>query len=288
MDWRQYDPAIARWISMDPVIHHSMSPYNAFDNNPVFWKDPSGANSEAINWLYGVFGNSQNGDIWTNNGEGIFINNRTGQESKAPQNAYLSISLGQEFNFRPDNMAFFRNYVKSIKINGGIDDLINALEKALGLKLSEINGVSIELTNKRIIFLAIFSHGFENTIFGDGSNINKTDLIKLKELVEAGGFHSDSVIYLGGCNAGTGGTNSFAQELANITGATVIAMKDDGVAPTGNERTTKTMTYGPKYGAKYNGNFYKFNKGTTPTLIGSSIDVIQLLDTQRKIDPINN
>ena len=45
MDMRQYDPAIARWVVLDPVIHHSMSPYNAFDNNPVFWADPSGADS---------------------------------------------------------------------------------------------------------------------------------------------------------------------------------------------------------------------------------------------------
>ncbi len=47
MDMRQYDPAIARWIVQDPVIHHNFSPYNAFDNNPVFWADPSGADSEA-------------------------------------------------------------------------------------------------------------------------------------------------------------------------------------------------------------------------------------------------
>ncbi len=47
MDMRQYDPAIARWIVQDPVIHHNFSPYTAFDNNPVFWADPSGADSEA-------------------------------------------------------------------------------------------------------------------------------------------------------------------------------------------------------------------------------------------------
>ncbi len=43
MDLRQYDPAIARWIAIDPVTHHSQSTYTAFDNNPVFWPDPSGA-----------------------------------------------------------------------------------------------------------------------------------------------------------------------------------------------------------------------------------------------------
>ncbi len=45
MELRQYDPAIARWTGIDPVTHHSMSTYTAFDNNPVYWADPSGADS---------------------------------------------------------------------------------------------------------------------------------------------------------------------------------------------------------------------------------------------------
>ncbi len=43
MDVRKYDPAIARWSSIDPIMHGTLSPYTAFDNNPVFWNDPSGA-----------------------------------------------------------------------------------------------------------------------------------------------------------------------------------------------------------------------------------------------------
>ncbi|MDO5638148.1 MAG: RHS repeat-associated core domain-containing protein [Myroides sp.] len=50
MDLRQYDPAIARWVVQDPVIHHEYSPYSAFDNNPVFWSDPSGADS-VTDWM---------------------------------------------------------------------------------------------------------------------------------------------------------------------------------------------------------------------------------------------
>ncbi|MDD3014656.1 MAG: hypothetical protein PHC34_13225 [Candidatus Gastranaerophilales bacterium] len=46
MDFRDYDPAIARWTGIDPVLHYSQSTYNAFDGNPVFWADPSGADSE--------------------------------------------------------------------------------------------------------------------------------------------------------------------------------------------------------------------------------------------------
>src|SRR5690554_6560647 len=46
MDLRQYDPAIARWVVQDPIVHLNQSPYSAFDNNPVFWADPSGAAPE--------------------------------------------------------------------------------------------------------------------------------------------------------------------------------------------------------------------------------------------------
>lgn len=46
MDMRQYDPAIARWVVQDPVVHYTMSPYNSFDNNPVFWADPSGEDAQ--------------------------------------------------------------------------------------------------------------------------------------------------------------------------------------------------------------------------------------------------
>ncbi|MBQ4820018.1 hypothetical protein J8M14_08080 [Aquimarina sp. MMG016] len=46
MPFRQYDPAIARWTGIDPVTHYSMSPYNAFDNNPIYFSDPSGADGQ--------------------------------------------------------------------------------------------------------------------------------------------------------------------------------------------------------------------------------------------------
>lgn len=54
MDMRQYDPAIARWVVQDPVIHENFSPYSAFDNNPVFWADPSGADA-VYNWDDGKY-----------------------------------------------------------------------------------------------------------------------------------------------------------------------------------------------------------------------------------------
>lgn len=69
MDLRQYDPAIGRWTSIDPITHWSMSTYTAFDNNPIFWADPSGA------------------DSWTYVSDGIYRNDQTGEESDDWQKA---------------------------------------------------------------------------------------------------------------------------------------------------------------------------------------------------------
>ncbi|WP_445457009.1 DUF6443 domain-containing protein [Flavobacterium sp. HNIBRBA15423] len=73
MDFRDYDPAIARWVAQDPVVHFRMSPYNAFDNNPVYWADPSGGDSEMPSWMQDIWNSSGSGTTtWNNNGNGGF------------------------------------------------------------------------------------------------------------------------------------------------------------------------------------------------------------------------
>lgn len=58
MDARQYDPAIGRWIVQDPIVHHNASPYSAFNNNPIYWADPSGTEGEHYDWNKGGYVNS--------------------------------------------------------------------------------------------------------------------------------------------------------------------------------------------------------------------------------------
>ena len=43
-EWRQYDPRIGRWFSVDPEIEGFVwqSPYAGFNNNPVYFNDPLG------------------------------------------------------------------------------------------------------------------------------------------------------------------------------------------------------------------------------------------------------
>ncbi len=76
MDFRQYDPAIARFTGIDPVTHHSMSTYTAFDNNPVFWADPSGADSgnydhSQQSFFMSDFANNYNGGHWLDYARGV-------------------------------------------------------------------------------------------------------------------------------------------------------------------------------------------------------------------------
>lgn len=40
--FRQYDPRLGRWMSTDPITQPWQSPYCAFDDNPVYYADPSG------------------------------------------------------------------------------------------------------------------------------------------------------------------------------------------------------------------------------------------------------
>jgi RHS repeat-associated protein len=45
-EFRTIDVRIGRWWSLDPITHEFQSPYCTFDNNPIYYKDPSGADGE--------------------------------------------------------------------------------------------------------------------------------------------------------------------------------------------------------------------------------------------------
>jgi len=45
---RIYDSRVGRWLSLDPSMkkYPHLSPYNAFENNPIYFKDPDGKDAE--------------------------------------------------------------------------------------------------------------------------------------------------------------------------------------------------------------------------------------------------
>lgn len=107
MPFRQYDPAIGRFTSIDPITHYSMSTYTAFDNNPIFFADPSGADS-----IYNFDTNQYviNGQVVSeqaaiayaeNGGNADGSNNNTaneGSESGSSTNSNTSTNVGVSSN----------------------------------------------------------------------------------------------------------------------------------------------------------------------------------------------
>ncbi len=49
-EFRQYDSRIGRWLSLDPLMaqYPMMSPYVAFNNNPIYFVDPLGLKGEPV------------------------------------------------------------------------------------------------------------------------------------------------------------------------------------------------------------------------------------------------
>jgi len=44
--FRQYDPRLGRFMSRDPIVYPWQSDYAAFNNNPIYFADPSGAEGD--------------------------------------------------------------------------------------------------------------------------------------------------------------------------------------------------------------------------------------------------
>lgn len=89
MDMRQYDPTIARWVVQDPITHHSQSPYCAFDNNPVYWKDPSGADGELPDFIQTLWdATPDDGNAYT-----YTFTNQTNTEDKEEENNETTATL---------------------------------------------------------------------------------------------------------------------------------------------------------------------------------------------------
>ncbi|CAM1362601.1 hypothetical protein TPENAI_30052 [Tenacibaculum litopenaei] len=92
MDSRQYDSALGRFNGIDPVTHYDFSTFNAFDNNPILFADPSGADATTlVNTLWNKSGSGAT--TWTNN---------NGTFSDGNGNDVIVDPNGNEANFADD------------------------------------------------------------------------------------------------------------------------------------------------------------------------------------------
>jgi hypothetical protein len=147
MDMRQYDPTIARWVVQDPILHHSQSPYVAFDNNPVYWKDPSGADGEHYDFSKKMYVNSQGDQV--SFGEAMAsqgLNEDGGTCDKCP----ITIQHGRSMiknaravgmNFAASNMEYF------LKGKGGKSKTKKVSSSFLMSNLSVRKGIAENVLN---------------------------------------------------------------------------------------------------------------------------------------------
>ena len=113
MAFRLHDPALGRWNAVDPVTHWEFSPYSAFDNNPVFYSDPMGADSDGtgttifidIDWT--VVNNSSD---W-----GMEYNFRTG-ETTIIDDSTLAL-FGMAGDFGPGGIQWAFNWYEENGVN---------------------------------------------------------------------------------------------------------------------------------------------------------------------------
>ena len=232
-------------------------------------------------------------DFYADDNKGVWLDDegetknifcgRVKVEYKAPlkfKKVYYSISLMKETDYRSNTLYRFKDFIKVKNSNFGNKELKEFLE----LENTSFKQSNPEYDGEAIHFLAIFSHGITDEIFGDSlDEIEKSEISSMfinKKIT----FSDNSLIYLGACNAGTGISNSFAQQLAISTGADVIGMVNDGVAPVKESTwpsTKPVMSFGPKMGNLKNGKFYKFSKDSLPKELGKYIDVIKLIEEQK-------
>jgi RHS repeat-associated protein len=151
MDVRMYDPSIARFNGIDPVTHHSQGTSVAFDNNPVYWADPSGANSSqgAESWfselqegknrvfdsspIYDIEGNFLGTDDQGLQGEAIVMSKDDFKQGMSHQEA-VSKNVGEEGMTSIYAILDKDSHFQSLKSRPDYDGIVTFSEAAKWMK----------------------------------------------------------------------------------------------------------------------------------------------------------
>lgn len=131
----------------------------------------------------------------------------------------LAITFNGDVNYRADRLELMNGEEISKKIltSNPAQQMVEGLKEATA---ADENGIG---------FVAIWGHGTPNSQWGtDGTGVlQKDDLDQLQTAINNGEirFTENAIVYIGNCNAGTLDEDgvSFAQKMADITGAKVVA-----------------------------------------------------------------
>jgi len=161
MDFRLYDPAIGRFNGIDPVTHFSQGTGVAFDNNPIIYADPSGADSKSF--IMDLFENSASGTTFTNNNNGTFSGS-DGTTVDCDECLKGGSYDGKSFNDIKEGFSFWTN-IKTTKRSYGnytaskffkddldsYDEILDLLSQITVIGGSISGAVNVDLTNVKDI-----------------------------------------------------------------------------------------------------------------------------------------
>ncbi len=103
MDWRQYDPAIGRFNGIDKMAEsfQSSTPYHYGNNNPMFFKDPSGLFSTVVNDQGEVTDHKNDGDnnVYLNSRDGAIVGKEDPNKNYKIGDQYTYHNGKQDFNW---------------------------------------------------------------------------------------------------------------------------------------------------------------------------------------------
>jgi len=106
-EFRQYDPRLGEWLTIDPLFKEFpwQSPYVAFDNNPIYYKDPKGLAAE-----------------WNDNGDGTY----TAEEGDSAGSLAKDAGIPFEAANKIVQQQLGENYRdKDGNINSNVEDVVN-------------------------------------------------------------------------------------------------------------------------------------------------------------------
>ncbi|NHN28172.1 RHS repeat-associated core domain-containing protein, partial [Flavobacterium jejuense] len=268
---RNYDPALGRWMNIDPLAEkfNNYTPYSYTLNSPVIFVDPDGMDVKEYSW----------GASYTGTDAQNLIRDLQTQMS--------SSNNSEDSNNEEPPISFFAKPNK--KITKNTENLTN--DEKEDYKNGILNGV-VESREYKIgdgIF-SVYGHGLMNGGIADQRNGKKNqkdiydvntlnDLMKemspqYKKAMEEG---KPITLYLFTCSSADGGNNSLAARFSSVFKNVTVIGAEDYV---NYEKTTKGETI--KYGIgslRYNGNLITFKDG-------KQISSIKFSDFKKKNNPV--
>jgi RHS repeat-associated protein len=94
--FRQYDPRIGRWMTMDPIVHVDQSPYMAFNNNPIYFADPSGLKGGGPNGMQPEVNGDKKGETFVGDDGKTYTLNADAAVIKPTQQDFVNAYVRQE------------------------------------------------------------------------------------------------------------------------------------------------------------------------------------------------